>query len=84
MITYEGIETGTMYFSPRFIRDPNGPILAGWEFDFSTAIHCTPEHWTETHHPECFEGVLVKSEQHIWRLTGKTDSQGYFEGKWPD
>jgi hypothetical protein len=63
-------ESGTTYFADWFIRDPDGPMLAGWEFDFSTAT-------------EDLEGVLVKCiyRQQIWRLTGETDSQGYFEGK---
>jgi hypothetical protein len=66
-------ESGTAYFAPWFIQNPDGPMLAGWEFDFSTAIAST----------EDLEGVLVKCvyKQQVWRLTGETDSQGYFEGK---
>jgi hypothetical protein len=85
LFKYSG-ESGTAYFAPWFIRDPDGPMLAGWELNFNTATSCTPQYCIATHHPHCFKGVLVKSvhEQQVWRLTGNTDSRGYFEGKWPD
>jgi hypothetical protein len=86
LLYYEGTETGTTYFAPGFVRNPTLAILSGWELNFNTATRCRPRHCIKTHHSQCFKGVLVKCvyEQQVWRLTGNTDSRGYFEGKWPD
>jgi hypothetical protein len=74
---YPGCDKATAYFAPWFISDPQGPILAGWEIDLEASTTCNPQ---------CFEGVLVKDtySQKVWRLTGKIDSRGFFEGRWPD
>lgn len=79
-------DPATTYFAPWFIRDVEGPILAGWEFDLTRARCPFVNNYMRNHWHGCFSGVLVKSTltQEVWRLTGNIDSQGYFEGRWPD
>jgi hypothetical protein len=87
-----GCDAATTYFAPWFIGDPQGPTLAGWEFDFTHA-RCTGfgtgrlvELHVQARDYTCFEGVLVKDtySQQIWKLTGEIDDRGFFEGRWPD
>lgn len=75
-------DRSTGFFAPWWIRSPQH-VCPGWEIDYTTS-ECTPTLKSKTHNAECFAGVLVKNAVNIWRLTGRIDNQGYFEGRWPD
>lgn len=72
----------TASFAQWFVRHKEH-VCPGWDIDYSTA-QC-PDCF-RGHKPACFRGAIVKylPSNHIWRLTGKIDSGGWFEGRWPD
>jgi hypothetical protein len=88
----ERTDRATGYFAPWWIYNAHH-VCPYWDIDYSTArcpaVQSVADKGINKHWHGCFEGVIVKNVKNlvtneIWRLTGKVDEGGWFEGKWPD
>lgn len=79
-------DCATSYFAPWWVIN-SYHVCPGWEIDYSTArCGATADPRVKHGYSYCFEGVIVKDlvNHQVWRLTGKIDESGWFEGRWPD